>query len=219
MTKTVKRVLSMLLALMLLFSMAACATTEQSENQNPSSSTSGEPEYSLPLEDGYNQVTFYWTHALGIKNCDMWIWWAGKDGNGNVFHPCAYGGKVVVNVPEDVTEVGFIVRRNCSEPGGSSWGNATKDYENDRYAVITGKETVIYLKTGDANQYISNDGGKTLEKIRDFSMAGMVDFQTIEYFISPASTLNSLEQIKVYQGNQEVKVQSVSIPTYEEELQ
>ena len=209
MKNTVKRSISLLLALMLLLSMAACAAPTQEENPEASSSTSAGPEYSLPLEEGYNQVTFYWKHASGIENCDMWIWWAGKDGTGNIFYPCEYGGKVVVNVPEAVSEIGFIVRRNCSDPGGTSWGNATKDYESDRFALITGKETVIYLKPGDANQYMSNDGGKTLQQIRDFSMAGMVDFNTIQYFVTPATTLNTLEQIKVTQDGQQIAIQSV----------
>ena len=211
MKETVKRSLAMLMALLLLFSMAACASSTPEEGATePSSSTSDVPEYTLPLEEGYNQVTFYWKHSSGIENCDMWIWWAGKDGTGNVFHPCEYGGKVVVNVPENIDQIGFIVRRNCSDPGGTSWGNATKDYESDRFAIISGKETVIYLKPGDANQYTSNDGGKTLERIRDFSMAGMVDFQTIEYFVSPAVTLNSADQIKVTQGDRQVAIQSIS---------
>ncbi len=209
MNNTVKRSVSLILALIFLLSMAACAAPAQEENPGSSSSTPAQPEYTLPLEEGYNQVTFYWKHASGIENCDMWIWWAGKDGSGNVFHPCEYGGKVVVNIPETVTEIGFIVRRNCSDPGGTSWGNATKDYESDRFALITGKETVIYLKPGDANQYMSNDGGKTLQQIRDFSMAGMVDFHTIQYFITPATKLDNLEQIKITQDGQQIDIQSV----------
>ena len=55
-----------------------------------------------------------------------------------------------------------------------------------------------------------------MEKIRDFSMAGMADFQTIEYFISPATTLTSLDQIKVYyegeykDGPKPVKIKKVT---------
>lgn len=210
MKRTAKQGISILLALTLLLGMAACTPPEHNADETLSSSAPTESEYTLPLEDGYNQVTFYWTHTMGIANCDMWIWWTGKDGSGNVFQPCEYGGKVVVNVPENITEVGFIVRRNCSDPGGSTWGSATKDYENDRYVTVTGRETVIYLKTNDANQYISNDGGKTLEKIRDFSMVGMVDFSTIRYFISPATTLSALDEVKVYQSGREIKVKSVS---------
>ena len=205
-----KRSISFILAMLMLFSLAACAGTENGKEPTESSSAQAQPEYRLPLEEGYNQVTFYWKHSDGIENCDMWIWWEGRDGSGNIFYPCEYGGKVVVNIPENISQIGFIVRRNCSDPGGSSWGNATKDYESDRFATITGKETVIYLKSGEADQYISNDGGKTLEKIRDFSMAGMADFQTIQYFVSPATTLNSLEQVKVYQGGQEIEVQAIS---------
>ena len=208
MKNTVKRGISFLLALTLLFSMAACAPTASDDASTPSSSAPA-PEYSLPLEDGYNQVTFYWKHNSGIENCDIWIWWAGKDGTGNVFYPCEYGGKVVVNVPENIAEIGFIVRRNCSDPGGSSWSSATKDYESDRFAIITGKETVIYLKPGDANQYMSNDGGKTLQQIRDFSMAGMVDFNTIQYFVTPATKLENLEQIKITQDGRQIAIAAV----------
>ena len=154
-----KRSIAFILALVLLFSMTACAGVGSGENPTESSSKPAAPEYNLPLEEGYNQVTFYWKHNSGIENCDMWIWWEGKDGNGNIFYPCEYGGKVVINVPENIGQIGFIVRRNCSDPGGSSWGNATKDYESDRFATITGKETVIYLKPCEADQYISNDGG------------------------------------------------------------
>ena len=214
MSRMIKRSLSFALAMVLLFSLTACASPEQQQQQQgtstvPASSAPAGPEYSLPMEEGYNQVTFYWKHASGIENCDMWIWWSGKDGSGNVFHPCEYGGKVVVNIPENISEIGFIVRRNCSDPGGTSWGDATKDYESDRFALITGKETVIYLKPGDANQYMSNDGGKTLQQIRDFSMAGMVDFNTIQYFITPATKLDNVNKIKITQDGREIPIEKV----------
>ena len=206
---TVKRGISLLLALVMLLSATGCAPATQENSETTPTTEAPAPEYTLPLEDGYNQVTFYWKHNSGIENCDIWIWWAGKDGTGNVFYPCEYGGKVVVNVPENIAEVGFIVRRNCSDPGGTSWGSATKDYETDRFAMITGKETVIYLKPGDANQYMSNDGGKTLQQIRDFSMAGMVDFNTIQYFVTPATKLTSLGQIKITQDGNEIAIAGV----------
>ena len=168
-------------------------------------------EYKLPLEDGYNQLTFYWSYKGGTyEKCDIWIWWGDKAGQGYTFHECNYGAKVVINVPEDVKEVGFIVRRDCSEPGGSSWGNATKDYESDRFAIIEGKETVIYLRSGDPEQYKSQDGGKTLEMIKKFSLASMVDVRRLQYRITPKATFTSLSQIKVYEGDREVKVTAVS---------
>ena len=168
-------------------------------------------EYKLPLEDGYNQLTFYWSYKGGTyENCDIWIWWGDKAGQGYLFHECNYGAKVVVNVPEDVGEVGFIVRRDCSEPGGSSWGNATKDYESDRFAIIEGKETVIYLKSGDPEQYRSQDGGKTLEMIKKFSLASIEDVRRLQYRITPKATLTSPTQVKVYEGDREIKVTAVS---------
>ena len=169
-----------------------------------------EDEYRLPLEDGYNQLTLYWAYNGPYESCDIWIWWGDVAGKGYVFHECNYGAKVVVNVPEGVDQVGFIVRKNCSEPGGSSWGNATKDYDQDRFAVIDGKETVIYLKTGDASQYSSNDGGKTLQMIKKFSLAGIVDEKKIQYTVTPKVKISSLDQVKVYDGDREIKVTSLS---------
>ena len=167
-------------------------------------------EYTEPLQDGYNQVTFYWTYSGTYENCDMWIWWGDKAGQGYLFHECEYGAKVVVNVPEGIEELGFIVRKDCSDPGGSSWGSATKDYDQDRFAVIEGKETFIYLKPGDPAQYISNDGGKTLEIAKKLSLAGMVDQNTIQYRLTPKTTITDLTQIKVFQDDREIAVKSLS---------
>ncbi len=167
-------------------------------------------EYTLPLEDGYNQLTFYWTYNGTYENCDIWIWWGDKAGQGYTFHECRYGGKVVINVPEDVSEVGFIVRRDCSEPGGSSWGSATKDYESDRFAAIEGKETVIYLKSGDPEQYTSQDGGKTLEMIKKFSLATMADIRRLQYRVTPKATITDIGQVKVYSGDREIEVTGLS---------
>ena len=167
-------------------------------------------EYTLPLEEGYNQLTFYWNHNGSYENCDIWIWWGDKAGKGYVFHECEYGAKVVVNVPEGIEQVGFIVRKDCSEPGGSSWGNATKDYDQDRFAIIEGKETVIYLKSGDSSQYISQDGGKTLEMIKKLALAALVDEKKIEYRITPKEIISSPDQVKVYEGDREIAVTSIS---------
>jgi pullulanase len=167
-------------------------------------------EFTLPLEEGHNQLTLYWTHNDGYEDCDIWMWWGDKAGQGYTFHECSYGGKVVVNVPFGVEEVGFIVRRDCSEPGGTAWGSATKDFDQDRFAVIDGRETVIYLKPGVADQYTSNDGGKTLVMIKKFSLAGMTDENTIQFRVTPNVTISSLDQVKVYDGDREIAVQSVS---------
>ena len=63
--------------------------------QTPTEKPAAE-EYTLPLEDGYNQLTFYWNSPDGYENCDMWIWFPNQDGKGHVFQKCEYGGKVVI---------------------------------------------------------------------------------------------------------------------------
>ena len=123
----------------------------------------------------------------------------------------SYGAKVIVNVPEGIEEVGFIVRRDCSDPGGTSWGEATKDATSeDRFAVIEGEETFIYLKSGDAAQYTSQDGGKTLTMIKKFTLAGMTDFHKIQYNITPKTAITSYKQVKVYEGDRELTILDIS---------
>ena len=157
-----------------------------------------EEEYTLPREEGTRQLTFYWQdEEADYSTCDMWIWYPNADGHGYLFHPCDYGVKVVLNVPEDVSEVGFIVRRRCSDPGGASWGEATKDYDGDRYAEITGDTTEVYLLPGDENQYKSNDGGVTLYQEKKMTMAGIIELNQIQYYLNPAVRLESLDQVTV----------------------
>ena len=214
-----KKLTALLLAALLLASLfAGCkkndTASEPAESEQPASTAEQAVEYedySLAPEPGTNQVTFYWTkEGVDYDTCDMWIWYPNADGHGYPFHRCEYGGKVVLNVPEDITEVGFIVRRDCSAPGGSSWGDATKDYEDDRFAVITGPNTEIYLKSGDAGQYFSTDGGKTLTQNKDFSLAAITGLNQIQYFITPAARLTSLDQVKVLEGDRELEISELS---------
>ena len=210
-----KRSICMLLVLSLLFCITACGgqspqgttATTIPETTPP---TPDPTEYTLPLEDGYNQVTFYWKYSQSLENTDMWIWHEGKDGKGYVFTPWVHGGKVVLNVPQDVTTIGFIVRRDCSDPGGSSWGSATKDYPDDRFITISQRETVVYLKSGDPQIYTSNDGGNTLESLTELKSAVLADFNTISYTLTPKTNIASLDQVKVYADGQPVAVSGVS---------
>ena len=214
------RAISLILLLAMLASLVlGCAQppveepVETTPVTEPATEPATEPpveEYFEPIPEGHNQVTFYWTYDGTYEKCDMWIWMPGKDGKGYTFHECEYGGKVIVNVPEDVTEIGFIVRRDCSEPGGSSWGSATKDYESDRFAVVEGKETVIYLQSGDPAQYKSKDGGKTLTQSRKFNMASLADERAINYKIAPKTTISDLNKVKVYENGKEVAVTGLS---------
>ncbi len=189
---------------------AAEAPAEAPAPEETAAESAPEADYTLDREPGCNQLTLYWFHdSADYDKCDVWVWFPGKDGHGELFHPCAYGVKCVVNVPEDVEEVGFIVRRDCSAPGGSSWGNATKDYEDDRFALMDG-DTEVYLKPGDGAQYKSDDGGKTLYQDHAIDLAGIVSPTEIKYHITPAARLTSLDEVKVYADGTPLEIESLS---------
>ncbi len=211
MKKQICRFLSLLLALCLL-----CGCTPAAPGTGGSSGTTAPTvaggdcdEYTLPREEGCNQLTFYWQGATDLSKVDMWIWFPGKDGKGYEMHACSYGGKVMVNVPQDVTEVGFIVRLNC-KPGSTNWDGVQKDAtDSDRFVEMKG-DTTVYLKEGDANQYFSNDGGENLGMTKKFTMAAMIDFNTIQYNLTPAVKITSLDQVKVYQDGKQIPVTALS---------
>ena len=167
-------------------------------------------EYQLPLEDGYNQLTLYWKGKTNLATADIWIWYADVNGQGYTFHECSYGGKVVVNIPEGISEVGFIVRLNCSEPGGNTWGSCIKDYEQDRFVVLEGRETVVYLKSGDANQYHSEDGGKTLVQIKKLALAGIIEENMIKFSVTPKVKLNSINDVKLFEGDRQIQIEKIT---------
>ena len=50
-------------------------TTEPVQATQPGTEKFQGEEYTEPLVDGYNQVTFYWTYPGTYENCDIWIWW------------------------------------------------------------------------------------------------------------------------------------------------
>ena len=213
----------MLAALLLLALLAGCgapaapaaeeapAAETAAEAETRGSPAAAEEEYTLPPEAGCRQLTLYWKSPdESYENCDVWVWYPGKEGHGELFHPCAYGGKVVLNVPVEIEEVGFIVRRDCSEPGGSSWGSATKDFDGDRLAALTGESTEIYLVSGEQMQYTSKDGGLTLDPIRVFKMAGILSPTEIRYIISPAARISSLDEIRVLDGDRALPLEGLS---------
>ncbi len=161
--------------------------------------------------EGMNRVIFYWYgDGADYAKCDMWIWFPNADGRGYLFEPCDYGVRVVLDVPEGVSQVGFIVRKECSDPGGSSWGSATKDVDADRYADIAGKVTEVFLKPGDSHMYLSRDHGKTLYEEKKFTLAGITAMNEIQYFINPAMRIESLDQVRVAADGQEIPVTGLS---------
>ena len=219
MKKSIRFISLFLVILMVLScSLTSCGIVDtvkgffENEKETETETETNEPidEYILPLEEGYNQLTIYFNHNATYDNCDIWMWWGDVAGKGYTLHKCAYGAKAVVNVPEGIDQVGFIVRKNCSDPGGDSWGEATKDFDADRYVTIEGRETVIYLKSGVEDQFKSNDGGKTLEMIKRFSLASMKNEKAISYKIAPKIKIDSIDKVKVFEGDRQIKVTNLS---------
>lgn len=210
-----KRNFIVILALVLALTVLTLSVGLVACNDNDEPSVDEKPsdqEYTLPFEDGKKQLTIYWTYPGGVDfaTSDIWMWWTGKEGSGYTMHECAYGGKVVVNVPDSIEEVGFIVRVDCSDPGGSAWGTATKDFESDRFAVLTDRNTVIYLKSGDGNQYKSSDGGVTLEQIKLFTIANMMSLRSVSYNVTPKVKIDNINDIKLIEGEREIALKSLS---------
>ena len=220
-----KKLIAMLLVICMVLGLAACSdpgttdptgdtgtdgTQEIVGGTEDTGSSSDDDEFQLPLEDGYNQVTFYWDYKGDPETADFWIWHGDVAGKGYAVYPCAYGVKCVINVPDTVSEIGFIPRYNCSDPCGTEWGTATKDYEGDRFVVITERETVVYLVSGDPTQYYSKDGGKTLLIKHDIGIVAMTSFTTLQYSITPRTKIESLDQIKVYADGEQMEIAQLS---------
>ncbi len=169
-----------------------------------------EGEYTIAREEGTRQVTFYFAKSgLDVATSDLWAWWDGKEGSGYLFHECSYGVKAVINVPDTVEQVGFIVRYDCSDPGADAWGDATKDFSEDRFAILDGDETFIWLKSGDGAQYTTTDGINFMQ-IKKFTLAGIEDLHKIKYSVTPAVNISSYKQLKVYQGETELTVTEIT---------
>ena len=59
-------------------------------------------------------------------------------------------------------------------------------------------------------QYISRDGGATLEALRSFKLAGILSPTEIRYSVSPAVRITSLDQVRVLDGGKAVKIEGLS---------
>ena len=231
-----KRWIASLLALVMVFGLVACSGNPAANTPEPEPEATAEPaaeqpqasepveeatpepepdpaqteEQFLEKEEGMNQLTVYWkADSINFETSDMWMWFPGKDGRGYPMWPCAYGAKCMINVPQNVTEVGFIVRINCSQPCGTSWGDATKVYDGDRYAEMDG-DTEIYLVGDEGAIYYSNDGGATLMQKKAVNYIGIISKNEIKYSITPALRIESLDQIAVWDGDQKLEIESLS---------
>ena len=159
--------------------------------------------------DGYNSLTIYWNNSDNLAKCDAWLWWESKEGSGYLFEADAYGAKCTVYVPEEIDEVGFIIRRNCSDPGGSTWGDAIKDYDGDRAVPMDAEHVEIYLKKGSGAIYYMNEQGELYERL-EIKMAGMTDFNKVQFNINPKAKFTDISQFKLICDGQEVAITKVT---------
>lgn len=187
----------------MLFVFAACAPANTGDG-NDDGGNGGEQqagdEYTLEIPDGYRQLTIYWNRSSGdYSDCDVWMWYDNADAVALLFHECEYGGKVILNVPEETAKVGFIIRTNCSAPGVAAWDGVVKDgTDADRWVTLRGKSTVIYTKSGDGSSYESEDGGKTLQLVRYIALADITDLRHIQVTMSdPKILVNKLENVRI----------------------
>ena len=223
MKKSITQLLSMVLVLSMLLSLAACTTpnvdnpstnpstsdptgqTDPSQPQDPTVSQDDYPE----IPDGHNQLVIYWNYSGDLSTAAFWIWPKDGAGQGYPVEACDYGCRVVVNIPKSVSSVGFIACYGCSSTSGSSWIGGTKDVEQDRFIEMTGERVVAYLKSGDAQIYYSNDGG-SLEVVKKINSAGLTKLNTIKYNLTTRLRVTSLDQIKVKDGDKEIAVTGLS---------
>ncbi|MBO4389125.1 MAG: type I pullulanase [Spirochaetales bacterium] len=144
---------------------------------------------------------------VDVRTSDIWVWWAGQDGRGYLFGQSPGGPECRISVPRDIGEVGFMLRTNCSSPGQTWWGDATKD-QPDRFARLEGETTIIYLIPGDPGQYVSEDGGRTLRQIRHFDLAALTGERAIEIHLSPGSPV-SPQSVRLSAGGRQIPVAAV----------
>ena len=223
----IKRVICMALALMLLC-LAGCTTPGGTTGPNgtvgstpavPTDPTTAVPttpttvpgghedEYFLPKEEGCNQLTIYWNYPGDVSTAGFWIWPEGGNGYGYEVYPCEYGVKCMVNIPEDVTRVGFIACYGEVTVPSSSWIGGTKDFDGDRFVDMNGDVT-IYIKQGDGMIYNSKDEAGAAATVVNF--AEMTSFTTIKYNLPSATRFSSLDEIKVFKNGEAVEVLSCS---------
>lgn len=199
---------------------AACAEKCEGHASNPAyvkdmdigENTNDFEPYTIP-SPGANQkqIVFYWREAdHDYADNDIWLWHADAEGAAFELHECSYGAVAVINVPSNITSVGFIVRKDATTHTGSNWGNANKVYSDDRTAVLTGDVTVIYLTGANAYQFSSNDGGKKLTMIKVVSKMTIKSFKQIEYGVVPSVKLTDLSQVSVKCNGQSVEIESIS---------
>ena len=224
------RIISMLLVLVMCFSLVltSCGNTEENPPEVPEHECESKcptckkctdkscteaacsqkcAGHNDPVVPTTNKLTIYWNYDEDITTATFWIWPENGDGKSYVLTKCDYGVKCEVDIPSHVTRVGFIAVYGCTSVGGSTWPGGTKDYDADRYVEMNGDVT-IYLKRGDEKIYYSED--EALNARESITIAGITSLTTIKYTLPKAATISSLDKVKVLCGTDEVEVVELS---------
>lgn len=208
---TLKRWVAFVLALVM-FCLSGCVQ-QNPVTTEPATDPTGDPTIPIgnypEIPDGCKQLVIHWNYTGDITKAAFWAWSDSASGQGYPVEEDDFGCVAIINVPESTQQVGFIACYNCSTTSGTSWIGGTKDVDSDRYVDMDAERVVIYLKRGDANIYYRNDGG-TLQTMKEFKMAELIDFDIIRYTITPATMLTSKDQIKIYDGDREIGVKAVT---------
>lgn len=199
----------LLMALVLVFALSLCLVACEPNDEGDfddskykidmdiAENTGDFEEYSLPLEEGKRQLIIYWREkGHSYADNDIWMWYGDVPGFAYELHPCTYGAVTAINVPNSVTQVGFIVRKGTKVHNGE-WGSASKVYEADRFVKLKGDVTVIYLTGANPYQFASEDGGKTLLITKQIEKLTISSLNEISYIVSPAAKLSKKGNIKV----------------------
>ncbi len=197
----------MLLSALFLF-VTACNKSGGGDGTDGVDNNGGD--YTLEKEEGCNLLTIYYKNESGYADKDVWLWYGSVAGRGYEFHTCEYGAVAMFNIPEDIEEVGYLIRLNCV-PGSTSWGSALKDGQKglDRKIKMRG-DTVIYTRAGDDNNYSSTDGGVTLDEMKYLALVDMQTLTSIKLTASSGESI-SKDRIKLTTVTDSGAVQEVSI--------
>lgn len=160
--------------------------------------------FSLPRGDNQRQLILYWREKMhAYADNDIWMWYGDVAGRAYRLHACSYGAVTAINVPGNIDEISFIVRKGATTHT-AVWGNAGKVYEPNRTVKLTGDVTTIYLTGANPYQFVSSDGGKTLSMLTQIEKLTISDLNEITYVITPATKLSDKKDVKVTCNGKEV---------------
>ena len=169
------------------------------------------PSFEKARGENEKQLRIFWREAEhDYSDNDIWLWFPNAAGQLYAFAECTYGGVVVVNVPKEIVEVGFIVRANATIHEGTTWTDATKVYDGDRYVILTDDVTEIYLTGTNPYQFTSTDGGTTLQLIREVNKMSIKTLNSIAYSVIPATTIKNIKDVEVTCDGKKVKISAIS---------